>query len=325
MAPFGTGCHQLLDVFQRFIAARDEVDFAFFHIDLGQGDFHGIAQAVDLAAVLAAQGIRRFIKFVIVVGEQGNMDQAFDAVFQAYEEAERRNARNVGFKGLADEGQHVLALLEVVRFPFGFDGNAFARAGLVGSDGMVRQGLLRFFLGQLAPALVLADQAVDHEVRVAADRRREMGITFRSQAEVAGIGRRIAGLLHGAQGDGLDDSRFIGPLGHFQELLEVCRLDGFRIGHGQVETGQDGPHHFQPFRFGQFVDTVDRRVLAVPEIAGYGFIGDEHAFFDDLFGNGPFPFFQAQRHAFRVEDDLVFRKIEVDGPAEEAHVLEDRR
>ena len=73
------------------------------------------------------------------------------------------------------------------------------------------------------------------------------------------------------------------------------------------------------------MDTVDRRVLAVPEIAGYGFIGDEHAFFDDLFGNGPFPFFQAQRHAFRVEDDLVFRKIEVDGPAAEAHVLEDRR
>ena len=43
MAPFGTGGHELLHVFQRFVAAWDEVDFAFFHIDLSQGDFHGIA------------------------------------------------------------------------------------------------------------------------------------------------------------------------------------------------------------------------------------------------------------------------------------------
>ena len=142
---------------------------------------------------------------------------------------------------------------------------------------------------------------------------------------MTGVSRRIAGLLHRAQGDGLDDSGFISALGHFQELLEVCRLDRFRIGHEQVEARQDSAHHVQPFRFGKFVDTVDRRVLAVPKIAGDGFIGNEHAFFDDLFSNGPFPFFQTQRHAFRVEDDFIFREIEVDSPAAEAHVLEDCR
>ena len=108
---------------------------------------------------------------------------------------------------------------------------------------------------------------------------------------MTGVGRCIPGLLHRAQGDGLNDGRFIGTLGSFQKFLEISRFDVFRIGHGQVEAGQDGAHHVQSFRFGNFMDTVHRRVVAVAEITGHGFVGDKHAFFNDLLGQGPFPFF----------------------------------
>lgn len=140
------------------------------------------------------------------------MDQTFDAVFEAHKEAKGRDACDMGFEGLADEGQHVLTFFEVVRFPFGFNGNAFPRAGLIGGHGVEGQGLLRFFFPQFAAALILANEAVDHEVRVAADWRRKVGIAIRGQAEVAGVGRSVPGLLHGAQGDGLNDGGFIGAL-----------------------------------------------------------------------------------------------------------------
>ena len=79
------------------------------------------------------------------------MDQAFDAVFEADKETKGGDSRDVSFERLANEGQHVLAFLEVVRFPFGFDGNAFPRACLIGGHGMERQGLLGFFPPAVCP------------------------------------------------------------------------------------------------------------------------------------------------------------------------------
>ena len=90
---------------------------------------------------------------------------------------------------------------------------------------MVRQGLLRFFLSQLASFFILPDQPVHHQVGIAADRRCKMGVALRSQAEVAGVIRRIPGLLHGAQGNGLHDEFGARPLGLLQQLLKIGGLD----------------------------------------------------------------------------------------------------
>ena len=118
-----------------------------------------------------------------------------------------------------------------------------------------------------------------------------MGIAFRRQAKVSGIDSGVLRLLHRPQSNGLNDQFGLCALRFFNEPLEIGRFDFVVLRYGQVKAREDGPHHFQPFRIRHFMDPVHRRIFAVPQVAGYCFVGNEHTFFDNLFRQGTVPFF----------------------------------
>ena len=88
MSFFHAGSHALLQIFQGIDPARHKIDFAPFCIHFGQGNFYGIAQAVHMAAETAAHRIGRFIEFIVIIGQQGYMNQTFNAIFQSDEQPE---------------------------------------------------------------------------------------------------------------------------------------------------------------------------------------------------------------------------------------------
>ena len=66
----------------------------------------------------------------------------------------------MGIKGFTDKGHHIFGFLEIVRFPFRFDGDPFPRTGLICCLRMERQGQTGFFFCQLTFTLELADEPV---------------------------------------------------------------------------------------------------------------------------------------------------------------------
>ena len=149
------------------------------------------------------------------------MDEALDAVLELDENAERRDAGDCARERLVDELRHVLDFLHVRRLALGLDGDALALRRVVGDVGELQPQLGLALLRQRAGRERLAQQAVHDEVGVAADRRREMRVVARGEAEVAEAFRRVARLLHGAQRDGLDDLFFRTAFDLFEHLLHV--------------------------------------------------------------------------------------------------------
>lgn len=84
-------------------------------------------------------------------------------------------------------------------------------------------------------------------------------------------------------------------------------------------VGEDGFAVFgEFFVFGGFVDAVDGWEVQLHETAGDGFVGEEHALFDELVGDVVFVAVDAEDAAAVIEADFVLGEVEVEGAVFEA-------
>ena len=246
------------------------------------------------------------------------MHEALDAVVELDEDAERRDARDDAIELLADELRHVLDLLHVGRLALRLDGDALALGGPVRDVGERRAQLLLALARQRAAALErLAQQAVHDEVRIAADRRGEVRVVARGEAEVAETLRRVARLLHRAQRDGLDDARLRLSLDLFEHLLHVHRPDVARLVlmDEEAERAEQVVEVLDLLLGRLLVHAVHERQVLLIHVLGDGLIRREHALLDDGLGERALALDEGDRVALLVELDFDLGDVEVDGAA----------
>ena len=155
----------------RSICRRSMIDADHLHA-------HAVAEPVDASVLLAAQHVRALDEPVVVVGHRRDVHHAFDEVLDELDEqAEGADAGDVALELVADLVGHEPDFLPLHQLALGVVGAALA-LGRVPRD-------LRQILGQLRAALLahavprLAQRAVDDEVRIPADRRREVRVALR--------------------------------------------------------------------------------------------------------------------------------------------------
>ena len=76
--------------FNKFIIFLQQlkIDFGFVGIDPDQLDFHPVANGKFPSRMSPAQAVAALIKFVIIIGDAGNMDQTLHGVVQLDKQAE---------------------------------------------------------------------------------------------------------------------------------------------------------------------------------------------------------------------------------------------
>ena len=176
-----------------------EIDLPPLEVHANHLHAHLVAEPVDLVRVLAVQRVAAVEIAVVVVGHAGDVHQALDEVLdQLDEQPERRHARDVAVELVADLVGHEPHLAPLQQFPLGVVGAALALGG-------VPRDLGQFLVDLLAPRLVdpaaavRAQQTVHDQVGIPANRRGEVRVAGRRQAEMAPVLRGIARLLHGLE------------------------------------------------------------------------------------------------------------------------------
>src|SRR5579862_2850132 len=102
---------------------------------------------------------------------------------------------------------------------------------------------------------------MDDQVRIAANRRCEMGVAGSRQAEMSERLRRVASLLHGAQQYCVDQPFFRAAGGRLERLLEIPWSRRFRV---RVQTDAEGAE-----KAGQLRDVVGVGWLVDPMQQGH--------------------------------------------------------
>src|SRR5690606_26470374 len=226
---------------------QPEIDPASLEVDPRDLHVEFVGEAESSPGALTAQFVRRLVVLEVLAAEFRDVHQPLDIeVVQRDEHAERRHAGHAAGELLADALAHVHALepgLDVARRLVGTAlvaraGHAehlprlvlaLARLGLRGrvfggrrartlaaprtGGRRLRRELLGFSRvgGRPRTIATAAEQRLDHavreQVRVAADGRREVRVGIVREAEVAGVVRRVDGLLHRAQQHRLQQCR----------------------------------------------------------------------------------------------------------------------
>ena len=165
------------------------------------------------------------------------------------------------------------------------------------------------------------DGTVIQQVRIAADRRGEVGIGVIGQAEVPLVVWGVDGLLHGAQHHGLQQRGVRAAMDALRKNLVVLRPGSAfflrflgRIAQRQAGTRQKFTQFGQPVGTGALVHPVQSRVFVAHQKIGCAGIGSQHAFLDqpvgivaalgDDFGDA----------ALGIAEHFRFGGVEFDGP-----------
>jgi hypothetical protein len=120
------------------------------------------------------------------------------------------------------------------------------------------------------------------EVRVPADRRREVRVGLRGEAEVAEIRRVVPRFLHRAQQQERDGLLFGLALDPLHESLKVARLHVLGLpGQGIAQRRDELLEDRDLRRVGLFVNAKERRHAMALEMRGHGLIGQQHELLDD--------------------------------------------
>ena len=198
-----------------------EIQHLFFDIGARYLESDGIAQSVALFGALADDRICFLVEIPVVVAEIADIDHAFGFRLLFFDiDAPFRNAGDDAIKGLADLVSHVFDLLQLDRGALCLRGADLAVGRMLGD---LAEGDDVAVAERLAIQMFCQD-AMDEEVGIAADRRREVRIIIKCQAEVADILCRIDGLLHGADHGCGKESLMRRSLDLFEEALDVLRL-----------------------------------------------------------------------------------------------------
>src|SRR5690606_8235052 len=212
-----------------------EVDLALVQVDARHAHLHGIAEAEAAPRAFAGQAMVQRVEVVVVGGQAGDVHQALDVdVGQLDEDAEAGDRGDHAGEGLAHAILHVFALEPVdhvaggpVGAPLGH--RAVLAELLTALPGVWVDARLGYWrsvdtdnmLGLAPRADHAADRPVCQQVRVAADRRGEVGVGLVVETEVADVLRAVHRLAQGAQHHGLDQLE-VRTLAHgFQQAQEV--------------------------------------------------------------------------------------------------------
>ena len=301
--------------------SHDEVHFSSFLICLHQSDADGHAHGVGLAGEAALQGHGVLLVNVFVIVHRAHMDKAFHPIVKAHEDAEASDAGHVSVERLAHEGHHVLGHLEIHHIALCFCGV------LLGLRAMVRRAQEEFrlflqlrFIEPIGKGLT--DQAMHHEIRVAADRRSEMGIALTGDAEVAFVLRAVASLRKTAKRHDLHHRLDVFALHRFQKLLHILWLRILGDGNPGAHDGHEPLQGIQFLFIRMLVHAVNGGVTRLFQETSHRFIGRNHGIFDHFFRVASDSLLDAKRHAGLIEDDFIFREIKVQCAAAGAIISE---
>ena len=254
-----------------------------------------------------------------------DVHQAFDHVLdELHEQAERGDAGDVAVELVADLVVHEPDLLPLDQFPLGLVGPPLpVRRRGAPISGSCASHRSRSASGARHAARG-AQQAVDDQVRIAPDRRREVRVARERQAEVPQVLRRVARLLHRPQHQHGD-----GPLGRravdlLEQRLEVPRAD--RVGRRAervAEARDEGLELLDLQRVGRLVHAVEARNVARLEELGHRLVREQHELLDDPVGDVPLSGDDRLHLAGLVEHDLGLVEVEVDRAEPAPPVVQD--
>ena len=177
-----------------------------------------------------------------------------------------------------------------------------------------------------AAAAQLAQHPVHHQVGIAADRRREVRVGVRGQAEVAEVHHVISRLLHRPQHEERHRALLRGAADAIGELLERTWMHGAacRRVEAMAERLQERLELQQPHRIGRFVHPVQRRHVGAFEVRGHRLVGQQHELLDDPVGDVALRGDDVGDGAILVDDHLGLGQVEVDRAATFAPAVQDR-
>ena len=154
------------------------------------------------------------------------------------------------------------------------------------------------------------------QVWVPADRRREMRVARRCQAEVSQARRVIASLLHRSQHQEGNRLLFRLAAQPLEEPLKVSRARrGPRGAQAEAERRDELLEFRDLERVGGFVNAIQGRNLVTLEVSCHGLVRHEHELFDDPVGDVPLGGNDLLDEPGIVHDDFRLFQIEVNRAA----------
>ena len=162
------------------------------------------------------------------------------------------------------------------------------------------------------------------EIGIAADRRREVQVVGRREAEVADVDHVVHRLAQRAQEQEVERALHRLAVQRREEVLELARRAAGLGVEVDAERVRQLGELLQALVGGHVVDAPHRVELALAEVARDGFVGREHEVLDELVGaldRGVAARLHDVAHALGivlVEDDLGLGQLEVERAALEA-------
>lgn len=203
------------------------------------------------------------------IADFGYMQQSFaSGVIELDKESEVGNAGHVS--------GHYLAYMIID--PHGleeFDGVSFGLRGFLFASGTMLAHEFEFFAGErlfFAGKDILLHEAVDHQIRIAADGRSEMGIMGESESVMADIIGRIDGF--GLGSDGQNVYRALESFGRTAGIAGGSGFSTFRL-------FLEGLHFGEFVGIGQVMHTIDER-SAGPDRGSHHAVSEEHKLLDEM-------------------------------------------
>ena len=194
------------------------------------------------------------------------------------EQAETRDAGDPPGEGGADMGRHVGRDIAVHGAAFGGDRAALAHRQVLAE--LDEPALVGVGQGAFTQPVGGDQGAMDDQVGIAADRRREMRVGVRRESEVADVFGGVHGLFKRAQHQIRQHALFRTSFNRSNELLKFDRLDLSWV-EFQSEPRDDFGEVFDFHRIRLFVYAVESRNVGLLQMTGHDFIGEDHEFLND--------------------------------------------
>jgi hypothetical protein len=237
--------------------------------------------------------------------QAGHRDQAIGAgVGEADEQAETRDPGDAAGELRADAVGQEVRHIAIGGVALGGHGAALGVGDQLGR--ILHLGDVAFGQAVVAQAQRADQGAVDHEIRIAPDRRGEVRVAHQVEAEVAEIVRRIVGLHLGAQDHLVDDVGMGAVAGHVEQPVEALGAHGLALGPGDRQGGEEIHQGQQLHVAGRLVHAVDQgRALGLQGFSRAD-IGLDHHLLDEAVGLQRGARGDRDHLALGVDDDLPF-------------------
>ncbi|MDR8762404.1 hypothetical protein FEP90_04105 [Burkholderia multivorans] len=327
----------------RRVAHEPEVDLARVEIDAAHLHAHAVRQPIADARAFAAQLVLDLVVLEVVGTEFRHVHEPFDEQrVELHEDAERRDAVHHAAVLLAELVAHEIALQP------GFDvARRLVRAALVRravqaelfpDRGVAARAVARFVVRllhragarrqrgvQLEPFRCLrhvllarqdrVDRAVREQVRIAANRAREVRVGVVRETEVTDVVGAVDGLLHRAQQHRLQHLR-VGPVADLRHQRRVvARVRRLAAAERQAHPAQERTQILELLRRRPRVHAVQARMLVALQEVGRADVRGQHAFLDQLVRVVALARDDLLDLALRVADDVGLGRVEVDRAA----------